>query len=337
MSRAADAHGSRVSTGAAPLADRLAGGLWGLLVGDAVGVPYEFSPPTALPACDRIDMVPPAGFARTYPHVPPGTWSDDGAQALVLLGHLLAHDGLEVEAFGQALRRWLEDGFMAVDGNTFDCGIQTRHALARITRGTPARAAGGRDERDNGNGSVMRVVPLALWFRARHGAGADPAQLVHLAHEQSLPTHAHPRSLAACALACLWVWQLLEGVPAERGWTGAVEQLKRIYAHYPDVRLADELCLIVRWGEEHAPGGSGYVVDTLWAARAALREPSFRQVVQAAVAFGHDTDTTACVAGALAGIVHGAAGIPPDWLSALRGKDMAAPLAAALESTAHGH
>src|SRR5690606_14160158 len=86
---------------------RIEGGLVGLLIGDALGVPYEFFPPQRLPPIEAIEMRPPAGFPRAHAGVPPGTWSDDGAQALVLLDSLLACDGLDLRHFADGLARWL--------------------------------------------------------------------------------------------------------------------------------------------------------------------------------------------------------------------------------------
>ena len=170
------------------LGERIAGGLWGLLVGDALGVPYEFHAPEALPPRADLEMVPPAGFRRAHASVPPGTWSDDGAQALCLLASLLERRRFVPEDFARRLVAWRREGYMAVDGRVFDVGIQTDAVLAKLAAGVPPSEAAPRDERSNGNGSLMRVLPLALWHR-----GGD-AELVRDAHAQSRVTHAHVRS-----------------------------------------------------------------------------------------------------------------------------------------------
>ena len=179
--------------------DRVAGALTGLLVGDALGVPYEFHSPEALPPTDVIDFRPPDAFRRSHSSVPPGTWSDDGAQALVLLDSLLAKEGLDLEHFAQGLHRWMTQGFCAVDSSVFDVGIQTSRALRRLAGGIEPRHSGPSGEEDNGNGSLMRVLPLTLWHTG------DDQELAALSSEQSLPTHGHPRARIACALYCLWV------------------------------------------------------------------------------------------------------------------------------------
>jgi ADP-ribosylglycohydrolase len=295
--------------------DRLRGALWGLLVGDALGVPYEFHQPDELPALDRIEMSPPERFSRAHHATPPGTWSDDGAHALCLLASLLQQGRFDPEDFAGRLLAWGERGYMAVDGRVFDCGIQTGRALAALKAGEPPLTAGPCGEYDNGNGALMRVLPLALWY---DGPDAD---LIELAHQQSQITHGHARSQICCALYCLWARRIVVGEPS--AWDAAVGVLR---GHYGDSVLRRELEDHVRPDDPSDGQGSGYVVDTLRTVRFVMAEPSFERVVREAIAHGRDTDTTACVAGGLAGARHGIAGIPSRWLAALRGRDLAAPL-----------
>src|SRR3954471_2433749 len=102
--------------------ERLAGGIYGLLVGDALGVPYEFNRPEALPPLAELEMDPPPGFRRSHRGTPPGTWSDDGAHALCLLASLLEQDRLDVDDLGRRLVAWHEEGYLAVEGKVFDIG-----------------------------------------------------------------------------------------------------------------------------------------------------------------------------------------------------------------------
>ena len=90
--------------------DRIAGGFYGLLIGDALGVPYEFYQADQLPPYEKIDMIPPVGFKRTYPQVETGTWSDDGAQALCLLDSLLSRKEFSLDSFSHMLLDWYEKG-----------------------------------------------------------------------------------------------------------------------------------------------------------------------------------------------------------------------------------
>ncbi len=296
-------------------ADRLEGGLYGLLIGDALGVPYEFHAPGNLPPREEIEMSPPADWQRHRSHggTPVGTWSDDGAQALCLLASLLHCDRFDAEDFGHRLVNWSDHGYLAVDGRVFDIGNQTSRAIERLRAGVPALAAGPSGERDNGNGSLMRVLPLALWHR-----GTDK-ELVRDAALQSQVTHGHPRAQLCCAVYVLWARGALNEVADP--WDAAVETVKSLLGSEPVFR--DELARVLAFA---SPAGSGYVVDALWSARIAVQAGPYDVAVRRAVQFGQDTDTTACIAGGIAGVRDGAGAIPQRWRDALRGRELVDPL-----------
>ncbi|PRH81319.1 hypothetical protein C6N40_13260 [Arenimonas caeni] len=262
-------------------------------------------------------MVPPKGFRRAHLGVSPGTWSDDGAQALVLLDSLLSRSGLELTHFADGLRRWLHEGFYAVGGQVFDVGIQTSKAINRLAQGVPPEQAGPCEEGNNGNGSLMRVLPLALWHQ-----GPDE-ELAILAGRQSLPTHGHPRSQVACAFYCLWARATLAGQADAWAWAdGRLRELGAA-AGLP----SNEIELVLDPAHAAKAGGTGYVVDCLWSARQAVETTGdFRECIRRAVAFGHDTDTTAAVAGGIAGLRHGFKGIPSTWRDGLLGVGLYQPL-----------
>lgn len=286
-------------------------------MGDALGVPYEFHSPDDLPPPHLIEFAPPTGFQRSHQGVPPGTWSDDGAQALILLDSLLECEALDLDHFASGLRRWLMEGFFAINRSVFDIGGQTSTALNRLGMGVPADASGPAEERHNGNGSLMRVLPLALWHRG------DDRELIMLAARQSLPTHGHPRSQVACAVYCLWARSILESVA--HPWDVAVA---RFFASGGlDMFPSAEVAMVIDPGNAGAARGTGYVVDTLWSAKAAVEATAdYESCVRHAIAFGHDTDTTAAVAGGIAGLLHGLDGIPDRWRHGLRGRDLLDPL-----------
>ncbi len=299
------------------LHDRLAGGLIGLLVGDALGVPYEFHPPGSIPARDQIEYQPPAGFRRSHVGVPPGTWSDDGAHALILLDSLLKCDDLDLEHLAKGLRRWLMEGYYAVNRSVFDIGAQTSSALNRLGAGVPAERSGPDGEQNNGNGSLMRVLPLVLWHD-----GPD-TELVHLAARQSLPTHGHIRSQIVCAFYCLWARAVLH--ESSSAWSDA-EATLRACATQQDWDEA-EVERVLDPANAQSVGGSGYVLDTLWSARQAVESTdSYEACVRHAISLGHDTDTTAAVAGGIAGLRYGLNDIPGRWRDCLRGKSLYEPL-----------
>lgn len=296
--------------------NRLKGGLYGLLIGDALGVPYEFHPASAIPALELIDMTPPALFRRSHAHVKPGTWSDDGALALCLLDSLIEKDRLDLTNLATKFLAWGSNGYMAVDGHVFDMGVQTSRALENLKSGMSPETAGPSNERSNGNGSLMRALPLALWHR-----GTDE-ELVALAHAQSLLTHGHVHSRVCCALYVLVARLLLGGQTMNEAWDCAEGELAKIYSGSA-FASALEFVLTLK---SNQPQGSGYVVDSLWSAKSACQASTFAGVVKAAVALGNDTDTTACIAGGLAGVHFGFDAIPPRWMEVLRGRDLVEPL-----------
>lgn len=293
--------------------DRIAGGIYGLLIGDALGVPYEFYKAAQLPPYEEIDMIPPAGFKKTYPQVEAGTWSDDGAQALCLLDSLLNQGEFSLEHFSDLLLAWYEDGVWAVENKVFDVGIQTGQALHAYKSGMPAHKCGLLNPEGKGNGALMRVLPLALWHE-------DRKKMVLDAHCQCLITHGHICNQVCCALYCLVAKALLEDRNAHEAIGEGVASLREIYQDMPEYE--QELEWSIRPGTSWEGNGTGYVVDCLRSAFMVLEQTSnYEEAVKQAILLGNDTDTTACVTGGLAGILYGFSGIPKSWSSMLREKE----------------
>lgn len=302
---------------------RIEGGLLGLLIGDALGVPYEFHSPHDIPPRSQIDYSPAPGYDRAHPGTSPGTWSDDGALALALLASLLGRGALDPDDLAHRFLAWRDEGEYAVDGRVFDIGIQTNQALNAIKRGAPPLSAGPTEERALGNGSLMRVLPLTLW-----SDGPDTA-LITDAMAQSRLTHGHPRAQICCAFYCIWARRALEGHSTP--WQSATATLRDLWPESSPERA--ELEFHIRPDDAPEGQGSGYVVDTLRSARWAIETTdSYEDAVRAAIALGNDTDTTACVAGGVAGLHYGVASIPSRWRDTLRGQEILAPLRDALLS-----
>lgn len=290
--------------------DVVRAGVYGHLVGDAIGVPYEFTAP------DPGRLVEVRGNGSH--HQPAGTWSDDGSLMLALLDSLLAV-GFDPEDQGRRALAWWDDHAYTPDGDRpFDIGGATAQALGRLRSGTPAVGAGGTGERDQGNGSLMRILPLALV-----DVPDDDTELVERAHLASRVTHGHPKCQVACALYVLLVRTLIEhpGGDPEAALALATDRLLGVYARRPEDASVLRGLLAHR-AHLKKPGG-GWVADTFWSAWEAFASASsYRETIQRCVRYGHDTDTTAAIAGGLAGLRWGVAGIPGEWLGALRGRDL---------------
>lgn len=285
--------------------------LFGALVGDAQGVPYEFNRMANLPAIEHLEMSPPADFNRSHLGTPEGTWSDDGALMLALQAELSVPGPFNLEGYARRMVAWRKRGDYTPDGRVFDIGGQTANGLRRFQEGTPAHSSGEADEYSNGNGSLMRVLPVA-W----HADSDETA--VQVAREQGLPTHGHIRSQLCCALYVLIARRLLSGMDLSSALESAKSKLLELL---PDA--GEQLSARGLW-EFRKPGrGSGYVVDCLWSAIDCLEQTdSFEAAIKRAVYLGDDTDTTACVTGGLAGALYGMTAIPDRWLQALRGRKL---------------
>ena len=227
-----------------------------------------------------------------------------------------SRSGWIFENFGRRLVDWLDRGDAAVDYKVFDVGIQTRFAISKLRAGTPAHESGPSTEQHNGNGSLMRVLPLALWHQ-----GSD-AELVADARLQSIVTHAHLRSQLCCALYCLWARAALEG--KDSPWEEATGTLRRLYPE--GTRERAELDAEIQPDTPSPGSGTGYVVDCLRSARDVVKAGDYERVVKSAIALGFDTDTTAAVAGGFAGVRDGIQSIPKRWRQALRGAEWYQPL-----------
>lgn len=253
---------------------KLAAAVWGAAVGDALGVPYEFEPRDSFCCTGMV------GYG-THSQ-PAGTWSDDTALLLATCDSIRSCGRIDTADMLARFRAWYDQGAYTPDGVVFDIGIATSQAL-RTGHGLTG-------EWDNGNGSLMRIAPLAFCE-----ATDDEVRAV------SAITHAHPTSTEACVTFV----HLLQDAAVDPVQTRA---------------RAQEACAAMPRAEVRS---GGFVKDTLQAALWCFATTeSYRDCVLAAVNLGEDTDTTACVAGALAGTAYGLGDIPREWVDALRGKDV---------------
>jgi ADP-ribosyl-[dinitrogen reductase] hydrolase len=301
-----------MSSSAVSTRERILGGLWGSLAGDALGVPVEFKDRAYVHADPVKDM---RGFGSHKQ--PAGTWSDDSSLLLCSTDSLLRHE-FDTEDMGRRFVLWSKQELWTPHGKVFDIGSTTAHALNYIAGGMRAEMAGGVEERSNGNGSLMRIIPVSLRFVDR-----PTKQLLDRVHRASAITHRHPRSQMACGLFTLVVRQLLNNRDASNAFTNAVLDFRSFYESDPwwsaefdcfQLLLAKDLA---RRSESEIESG-GYVLHTLTASLwCLLTTSSFEECVLKAVNLGGDTDTTGCVAGGLAGVRYGHDAIPQKWIQAL--------------------
>jgi ADP-ribosylglycohydrolase len=306
--------------------DRVVGGLVGLAVGDALGVPVEFEGRAAR-AADPVAGMRSGGVWRTEA----GTWSDDAALSLCLAESIVLR-GFDPQDSGRRSLAWLDEGLWTARGTAFDVGGATRRALDRIRSGMPAVMAGGRGENDNGNGSLMRILPASAWLASMPETARFRAIAAY-----SAATHGHPRSMLGCWLHGLVAARLLAGEAPIAAYQSAMAEARSGLGALPRAVRAEAVTYArvidgsLQKLRPAAVRGSGYVVHCLEASLHCLvSTPDFRSCVLAAVNLGEDADTTGAVAGGLAGLAYGIAGVPPEWVSAIARSDEIVELAGRL-------
>jgi len=292
--------------GPADLQGRIVGGLLGLVVGDALGVPVEFF------KRETLDHDPLTAMIGHGTHgQPPGTWSDDSSLALATAASLVER-GYQPADMMARFARWLDHAEMSPHGEVFDVGIATSHAIRRSTDGAPP-PWGGAGEMDNGNGSLMRIMPLACYVHR-----LPRETIIDRAFEVSALTHAHPRSQLCCAYFCLLIAGVLDGLDLRAAMDEAAQELRGRIPEDEAVLLARILDGSVLAAERDEIRGSGYVLHCLEASLwAVANHDTYGSAVLAAINLGEDTDTTGAVTGALAGALYGRAAIDPAWVHGL--------------------
>jgi len=296
------------------------GCLAGLAVGDALGTTLEFTTPGSFKPL--TDMTGGGPF-----RLKAGQWTDDTSMALCLAESLIECRGFDLKDQMEHYVRWWLDGHLSATGRCFDIGNTVRSALSSF-RIDGAAASGSTDKYSAGNGSIMRLAPVPIFFH-------DADEAIYYAAESSRGTH----QAAACLDACRYLGGIIRGLldgatkeevlapyyhPAGKSWDGMDPAIAAIAAgsfkekNPPEIR------------------GSGYVVQSLEAALWAFhRSKSFEDGALLAVNLGEDADTTGAIYGQMAGAYYGLNGIPAGWLEKLHGREMILDFATKLHTTPH--
>jgi ADP-ribosyl-[dinitrogen reductase] hydrolase len=301
-----------------PSLNYVQGCLAGLAVGDALGTTLEFTTPGSFkPLTDMIGGGP---F-----HLKPGQWTDDTSMALCLAESLIACHGFELKDQMERYVRWWLDGHLSATGRCFDIGNTVRAALGSF-RLDGVAASGSTDKFSAGNGSIMRLAPVPIFF-------ADADEAIRYAAESSRGTHQAPACINACRYLNGIIWGLLHGATKD-------EVLAPFY--HPTGKSWDDMDPDIAkvaagsFKEKNPPAirGTGYVVQSLEAALWAFhRSKSFEEGALMAVNLGEDADTTGAIYGQMAGAYYGLEGIPAGWLEKLHGREMILDFASKLLTT----
>jgi ADP-ribosyl-[dinitrogen reductase] hydrolase len=280
------------------IAARFRGCLLGLACGDAVGTTVEF--------CERGSFPPVTDMTGGGPfRLPAGAWTDDTSMALCLATSLVELGRFDARDQMERYCRWFENGYLSSTGRCFDIGMTVRRALVRfLQNGDPI--AGRAEPTLAGNGCIMRLAPVPMFFHA------DAGEAGRWAEESSRTTHGASECVESCRLLATMITTALAG--------GSKDEV--LFDH----DLAGYRCPKVRAiasgdyrsKKSEAISGSGYVIHCLEASAWCFwRSSDFREAILAAVNLGDDADTTGAVCGQIAGAFHGEDGIPSEWRSQL--------------------
>ncbi|BCL38153.1 ADP-ribosylglycohydrolase family protein [Nostoc sp. MS1] len=288
-------------------------GLIGLCVGDALGVPVESTSRAELAKSPVTKML---GYGRW--NQPPGTWSDDSSLTFCLAESLCR--GYSLDAIAHSFRRWYKHAYWTPRGELFGLGESTHAVIMRLKQGISPLHAGGISEMSNGNGSLMRILPMAFCYK-----DLTFAELIWRVHEVSAITHAHRRAKMACGIYISIAVEILKGADLPTAYVQGLENIQKIYSaeeylreqpHFHRV-FSREIAQLL----EAQINSGGYVIDTLEASLwCLLNSSSYSEAVLKAVNLGGHTDTTAAVTGGLAGIYYGIECIPQQWVKQIARK-----------------
>ena len=292
-------------------------GLIGFAIGDAMGVPIEFVNRTKL---QKEPVTTMQGYG-SYFDIPEGTWSDDTAMTLATLDSLIEYKNINYKDMADKFLNWIDQVQYTATNKVFDIGITTKYALARykLEKLEPT-LCGGTKISENGNGSLMRMLPIALYTYYKK---LNDDEIITIVKNTSSITHAHEISHLGCYIYVKYIHYLLTGsnklesyqqvseLNYEKYFTkDSINEYQRILKNNIQDLSIDDII------------SSGYVRHTLEAVLwTILTTDNYKDAIIKAINLGEDTDTIAAISGGIAGIYYGYEHIPEDWVNSIIKKD----------------
>lgn len=285
--------------------------LYGVCIGDALGVPVEFQ------SREYLNKNPVTKMESGGVHQQEvGVWSDDSSLTFCLAEAII--EGYDIHNLANKFIKWKNEGYWTATGKVFDIGNTTRQSIINLSRGIHPTLAGGLNETDNGNGSLMRILPLVFLLK-----DLNIEQRFDLMNEVSSITHGHIRSVISCFYYLEFALQLMDGKDkfdiyenlkiSTSDFLNSNDIYRKELIHFS--RLLNGNIYDV---EEDDIQSGGYVVDTLEASIwCLLTSDNYEEAVLKAINLGDDTDTTGAVTGGLAGLLFGFESIPKSWVASL--------------------
>ena len=308
--------------------EKIKGGLLGFATADALGVPVEFTSRISRKSNPVTDM---KGYGTH--NVPEGTWSDDTSMTIAFMDSIIENRIINYDDIMNKFIKWYEDAEYTATDEIFDIGITTREALYNYKyKNIPSQKAGLSNERSNGNGSLMRMLPVAQYLYMNNFTDDEETEIIN---NLSSLTHAHEISKLGCKIFCDYVKELLKGKTKEE----AYDNIKKIdYTKLYDEKTIEKYNRIlkndIKSYSETEIFSSGYIVNTLEASLwCTLNSNSYKDSVIKAVNLGNDTDTVGAITGGINGTIYKTKDIPENWLLKLKKKEYLEELALKYSNT----
>jgi len=309
--------------------DYIKNALLGAAIGDAFGVPYEFMSRDAISKLDLKDMI-----GSNVKHdfnsywgnrIPAGSWSDDTSMIVATMDSMIENKQINYDDIMKKFVIWNSEGKYSSNDFSFGLGSTVNSALKKYVEGTSPIYCGGINYMDNGNGSLMRILPFSLYCIARDLSDYDTYKIISYG---SSITHGNEISIMACYLYT----KLLAGaIKTKNARLAYSEMISSNYKSYFSDKTISEFSDILEDIYDLNPNKideSGYVVDSLKTViYSLLMSNSFESTIKRCVKIGYDTDTNSCIAGSIAGVIYGLDNVPQNWILNLKRKEYLEELA----------
>ena len=290
------------------------GAIIGHAVGDAMGFPTEFSKREELLKNPVIEMIDSPDIGQ-----PAGSWSDDTAMEIATIDSFIQKKYFDYKDIMDKWVKWISKSEYTPTGVSFDIGRTCLKAIKKYCNGTAPLQCGSTSINENGNGSLMRILPVALYAYSKN---LDDISIRKLTNEVSSLTHAHEVSRLGCYIYVQFIICLLKGYTKEEAYKHiqyldysaydmhSLKLYKRILDEQIEVQRLDQI------------KSTGYIVDTLESAMwIFMNAEHYKEAIIASTNIGGDTDTIGAIVGSMAGIYYGFDSIPSNWLDKLQRKD----------------
>ncbi len=311
--------------------NQIKGAFFGFFVGDALGVPVEFKTRASLEENPVVDM---REFGTHNQEK--GTWSDDTSMVLATMDSIIKKGTINDKDIMNNFVKWYDEAEYTPNGKVFDIGNTTARTIERYKECHDTHKSGDTDIESNGNGSLMRILPISILLNYttrtfKEGLLLD-MNYMKCNLEISCLTHAHMFSVLGCTLYSFFMRYLLIDETKEGAFFRSQLKVRKIFGlENPETEVAEEArkeYFKLLWSdylekcEKEDVKSSGYVVDTIESViYSILRNNTFKSSVLEAVNLGNDTDTIGALTGALAGLKYGYNQIPTEWIDTLKRKD----------------